>query len=358
MAQQVIQSWERPPHPTAYAGIGALSQHHGIKTNTAKDILAGSNTYTTHREPKKVKVFNPYFVYAKRELIQIDLIDIPDLSDANDDSRYILVAIDSFTRKVIVRVLKTKSANAVTKAFKQIILRYKHRTQEDIAKVLSDHGAEFKNQQFRALMQQYNINHILTSNHAGTAERAIRSLQNILYKYLARYETKRYIDILPSIIQTMNNRYHRTIKMTPNEAEMDANYNLLLDNVSPYYNRTHSLQKLNIGDRVRMKRQKAHFERGYDQTFTEEQFRVSRIDSNKPVHLYHLSEWDNTPMIGTFYSHELQKVTAPEEFKINQILRRRRRRGIQEVFVSWKGWPDKYNSWIPAAHLQRIGPRP
>ena len=356
MAQPIIQNWENLPHPTAFSGIGAVSRHYLMPTNDAKDILAGSNTYTTHREPKKVKVFNPYFVYSKRNLIQIDLIDIPDLSDANNGSRYILVAIDSFSRKVVVRLLKSKSADVVTRAFKQIIQRFKRRTRENIEKVLSDHGAEFKNRQFRALMQEYHINHILTSNHAGTAERIIRSIQSLMYKYMARYETRKYIDVLPDIIKSINNRYHRIIKMTPNEAEMDANYDLVLDNLSTYYNRTPSIQKFNIGDRVRMKRQKAHFERGYDQTFTEEQFRIRQIHSNKPVHMYSLSEWDGTPLIGTFYAHELQKVTAEEAFKVNQQLRRRIRRGIQEVFVSWKGWPDKYNSWIPAAQLQPIRP--
>ena len=49
-------------------------------------------------------------------------------------------------------------------------------------------------------------------------------------------------------------------------------------------------------------------------------------------------------MKGTFYEADLQKVHVSDEalFRIEKILKRQKDR----LLVQWKGWPDKYNSWI------------
>ena len=52
---------------------------------------------------------------------------------------------------------------------------------------------------------------------------------------------------------------------------------------------------------------------------------------------YKLREWDGTPIKGTFYSEDLQKVLVADDtlFRIDQVLKRK----SKQVFVSWKGWP-------------------
>ena len=41
-------------------------------------------------------------------------------------------------------------------------------------------------------------------------------------------------------------------------------------------------------------------------------------------------------------------------YKIEEILKRRKRHGVPEVLVKWKGWPVKFNSWITESDLQDI----
>ncbi|KAK3708939.1 hypothetical protein QZH41_002809 [Actinostola sp. cb2023] len=69
---------------------------------------------------------------------------------------------------------------------------------------------------------------------------------------------------------------------------------------------------------------------------------------------YKLNEWDGDPIKGSFYEQELQRVTVrPEDsFRVETIVKRRRRAGKSEVLVQWKGWPEKYNSWIPTSQLE------
>ena len=63
-----------------------------------------------------------------------------------------------------------------------------------------------------------------------------------------------------------------------------------------------------------------------------------------PVPTYKIREWDDTPVKGTFYEADLQKVQLSDDalFRTEKVLKRQKDR----VLVNWKGWPDKYNSWI------------
>ena len=65
-----------------------------------------------------------------------------------------------------------------------------------------------------------------------------------------------------------------------------------------------------------------------------------------PVVTYRLSEWDGTPIKGTFYEPDVQKVQVSDDslFRVEKVLKRKGRK----VLVRWKGWPAKYDSWIPA----------
>ena len=67
---------------------------------------------------------------------------------------------------------------------------------------------------------------------------------------------------------------------------------------------------------------------------------------------YKLTEWDGTPIKGTFYSEDLQKVLVADDslFRIDQVLKRKGK----QVFVSWKGWSKKYNSWVWKKDLQTL----
>ena len=49
-----------------------------------------------------------------------------------------------------------------------------------------------------------------------------------------------------------------------------------------------------------------------------------------------------------FYEPELQLAYIGEEteYKIEKIIKRRKRSKQQEILVKWKGWPEKFNSWI------------
>ena len=66
---------------------------------------------------------------------------------------------------------------------------------------------------------------------------------------------------------------------------------------------------------------------------------VQQIYTTQPVVTYKLKEWNGTPIKGTFYEEDVQKVVLPDDtlFHIDQVLKRKGKK----VFVSWKGWPKE-----------------
>ena len=66
---------------------------------------------------------------------------------------------------------------------------------------------------------------------------------------------------------------------------------------------------------------------------------------------YEIEEWDGSSLKGTFYEQDLQKVNVTDDdtFRIEKIVKRKG----NKVLVQWKGWPQKYNSWIEKGQLTK-----
>ena len=93
------------------------------------------------------------------------------------------------------------------------------------------------------------------------------------------------------------------------------------------------------------------FEKGYLPGWTEEVFVVHRVVPG-PVPTSKIREWDDTPVQGTFYEADLQNVHVSDVFRIEKVLKRQKDRWL----VKWKGWPDKYNSWIARGDVTSLRP--
>ncbi|XP_033122108.1 uncharacterized protein LOC117121113, partial [Anneissia japonica] len=105
--------------------------------------------------------------------------------------------------------------------------------------------------------------------------------------------------------------------------------------------------KFELGDKVRISKNKLTFEKGYIPNWTEEIFIVHKRRKT-PLPTYKLRDWNDEEIQGSFYEAELQKVTKSDDdiFKIEKVIRKRKRGGKTEFFVKWLGYPAKFNSWV------------
>ena len=64
--------------------------------------------------------------------------------------------------------------------------------------------------------------------------------------------------------------------------------------------------KFSIGDHVRITKKKKTFDKGYTQRWTEEVFKISKIQLTIPV-TYKITDYNGEEIQGSFYEQELQK---------------------------------------------------
>ena len=60
------------------------------------------------------------------------------------------------------------------------------------------------------------------------------------------------------------------------------------------------------------------------------------------------------PIEGSFYEAELQK-SMQDVYRIEKIIKKRSAKdGSKEALVKWKGYDNKFNSWVPLTDLKRL----
>ena len=150
----------------------------------------------------------------------------------------------------------------------------KHRPE----KLWVDRGTEFAGE-FKKFCCAEGIEIYFTGSEtkAAFAERTIRSLKNILYRFMEDYGYK-CIHKLPQFIATMNSRNNRSIDMKPNHVKNSVIMSILYSKPLREYKK----HKFGIGDRVRICKYDLPFSRGYKPQFTQEIFEVVAIATKKP----------------------------------------------------------------------------
>jgi len=226
-----------------------------------------------------------------------------------------------------VRPLKNKTSAEVLKAFKNII---KEADQKPYS-IVCDKGSEFVNKDFKAYCKDSGIKlrNPKSFVHAAYIERFNRTLQLLIHKDCSERQTRRYINNLPKLVKTYNERMHRSIGMSPHEAENNPAAPLIINN---YISKREVKMKkrdptINIGSTVRISKQKNTFSRGYDEQTKYEIFKIKSIDTKHKIPLYHLTNYEEDEDVeGGFYAYELTPVNI-DTFRIEKIIRHRIRNG-------------------------------
>lgn len=244
---------------------------------------------------------------------------------------------------------KTKGSEHMIAAFKRLF-RQMPKLPETI---FSDKGLEFQANQVLAMYRQSRIQKNVAQNpdvKAAIAERGIRTLKGRLYKFETFAETGRWIDVLPKIVNAINNTRCRTTGMRPVDVNQD-NARELYDKLYGPSSGTATL-RYDVGDKVRIAKQKKIFEKSYLPNFTQDVFEVTGVHDRRPG-MYTLKDKDDEPVIGRFYGPELSKVRYNRDDKliVQKVVDTRTRRGVPEYFVKWRGKPAAHNTWITEADL-------
>ena len=178
----------------------------------------------------------------------VDLADMQSLSRKNKGIKYILCAIDLYSKYAFVIPLKHKKGISIVNAFDKIIEQSNRRKAN---KIWVDQGGEFYNNVFKKWLSDNDIIMYSTYNEGKSvvaerfirtlimystynegksvvAERFIRTLKNKLYKHMTATGKNVYYDVLDDVVNEYNNTKHNTIKIKPIDFKND-NKRLYID---------------------------------------------------------------------------------------------------------------------------------
>lgn len=305
--KELVRQYITPGNPVSFASPSTVKKY--FKKLSIKEIqyiLSKIESYTLHKQYKELKR-NPTFIYNLRKQFQIDLAFLGNLSQHNDGMKYLLNCIDSFSRFAFVRPLKDKKSSTFLEAFNSILEQAKIKPKT----ILSDRGTEMNNQLFSSFCIKNNIKFLnnYTSIHANIVERFNYTIKSLMHKFMTQTNQSRYIDELQNIVQSYNLRVHRSIGMTPYEAEIPSNSYIVRSNlIKMFHSVKEKLPKFKVGQTVRISLEKTKFKRGFTEKSTREIFIISKIKTNLPIPLYFLKDEKNEPIIGGFYEFELSPV--------------------------------------------------
>ena len=142
----------------------------------------------------------------------------------------------------------------------------------------------------------------MSETKATFAERTIRSLKNILYRYMEDYGEE-YVHKLPQFFATRNSRNNRSIDMKPNHVKNSDFMSILYSKQFREYKKP----KFGIGDRVRISKYDLLFRKSYKPQFTQEIFEIVAIATTKPP-TYTIKDEQEEVIRGKFYEKELIRV--------------------------------------------------
>ena len=347
---QLVRRYRDPKQSGSLGGVTRFAEAQGISLSRAKRVLAHELGYTLHKPTRRRFPTLKVVVFGPDEQWAADLVDVQKLKKFNRGVNYLLTVVDVFSKTAWVMPMKQKTGLQTAKALEKLFRTSKRRPQN----LQTDDGKEFYNKHVAKVLKDRNVRHFSTAGDtkASVVERFNRTFKQRLYRYMTTYNTPSYLSALPSLVKGYNASFHRSIGMATEAVN--------LDNAKEVWERLYDSKKkttkkrplLKVGDKVRLNEKHRPFKKGYLPGWTEEVFVVTKARRDGNVIVYKISEWDDTPIKGTFYEEDLQKVTTADDdlFRIDSVVKQRK----DSVLVRWKGWPAKYDSWINKKDLVHL----
>lgn len=336
-------------HPASFGGIEKLAEETKIHPSNAQKWLSQQWTYTLHKPMRRNFQRRKYITRGIHEQWQADLAEMQNYSRENEGMRYILFVIDIFSRYTFARPLKSKTGPDVAAALESII----QEAEETPRYLQTDLGKEFYNHHVESLLAKYNIElfSVFSEKKASIVERVQRTIKERMYRAFTYQGSYKWLELLPQILESYNNSYHRGLKHIPAKVNRQNETSVWNKQYTDVEKPTRS--KFKVGDMVRIPKSRTVFSKGYEQKWTDEIFTVSKVNFKYNPVLYTLTDHNDEIIKGSFYAQELQKIDNPERlYLIERIIRTQTKDGKKKALVKWKGY--KVPSWIDYSQIQSV----
>ena len=184
--------------------------------------------------------------------------------------------IDIFTKYISITPIKSKSEGDVAAGLIECL----HKMKKNPEIIYSDDETSLNTNAIQTYLKENNIKHIITRSHAWVAERAVRTIKDMLYKRIdnSKSDNPQWTDYIFEILLTYNNKLkHSATKYTPKEAresknELNVKLNLIL-----HKKHTRTYPILEVGSKVKIFRKKRTGEKERTSHFSDNVYEVEKI---------------------------------------------------------------------------------
>ena len=179
------------------------------------------------------------------------------INKCNKGIRFLLCAIDIFSKYAWVFPLKNKKAATIVNAFQSIL--------DNSERKLNTYFESIK--AVNSIASPLKMFSIHKEETFVVAERFIRTLKNEIYKQMAAMPKNVYFDLFDDIVGKYNNTYHTTIKMNPIVVKSGS------------YAKDAKFKK---GNHVRISKHENIFVEGYAPKWSEKDFVIRKVRNTLP----------------------------------------------------------------------------
>ena len=204
LRNKVYDIASNPEYDGYQRGLASMVYKFFDKKSTGSGI-ASSSILADELQKPVIKKINKRKVYSqfKDNIWGEDLADMQSLSRKNKGIKYLLCAIDLFSKYAFVIPLKDKKGISIVNAFDKILKQSNRKPN----KIWVDQGSQFYNNVFKKWLPDKDIIMYSTYNEGKSVvtERFIRTLKNKLYKHMTATGKNVYYDVLDDVVNKYNN---------------------------------------------------------------------------------------------------------------------------------------------------------
>ena len=322
-----------------------------VTLRDAEKWLSTQFAYQLHKPARRKWKRNKIIVSTFNELYQCDLVDMysPNKSFVRTNSGYkfLLTAVDVFSKLAFAIPLKSKKGEEVKSAFEQI---FKERIPQ---KIQADAGREFLNRPVQDLFESLGIQFYTSKNpqiKCGAIERFNRTLRGKMHKYFTARGTQRWVEVAKDLVYGYNNTVHSVTKQKPSEVN-ETNETEVFKRLYGHNSMRELLlaqrgdPRVKTGDTIRLQHKTDLFTKGAWPLWENQVHKVEHINRN-------LIKVDGSKR--RFYPFEVQQIDPDTEFLVEKVLRSRGKGRTKQYFCKFLNHPSEFNSWVEAKNLRYL----
>jgi len=178
-----------------------------VKTKEVEEFISKQSVTQLHKPVANIKEKQKFiFTLDTNEMLQIDLLDYQKYATKNKGYKFILIAVDIFSRLALAVPIKSKEPKNILEAFQSLKLKP--------VSIFHDSGNEFKGVFLKYLDENdiIDLKADVGDHHSlGVIDRFSRTLKTMISKYMTAKDTTTYFDKLPDLLNAYNDTPHSSL---------------------------------------------------------------------------------------------------------------------------------------------------